>query len=126
MHGHELLTDDSGDDPLVGIIDPVDRVVKPIIQEVLKPKLSLHAISNSIASKTMRLIGLIHNQQVVILIDSSSTHNFIDSEAFPKLSLCDILPLQLRVRVANGNTIMSSRKCTDVQIYLTRKRTNCM
>jgi hypothetical protein len=31
MHGHELLIDDSGDDPLVEIIDPVDPVVEPII-----------------------------------------------------------------------------------------------
>jgi len=116
LHGQELLHEESGDDPVVEVLDHVDAVEEPIIQEIVEPEISLHAISGSIAPKTMRLIGWIRNHRVVILIDSGSTHNFIDLHSLPKLCLGDLIPLQLKVRVANGDTLLSSGKCPSVNI----------
>jgi hypothetical protein len=46
--------------------------------EVL-PEISLHAITKSLHPKTMRVLGWIGDQKVVVLIDSGSTHNFVDT-----------------------------------------------
>jgi hypothetical protein len=57
LHGHELLPEESGDDPVVEILDAIEPVDEPIIQEIVELEISLHSISSSIAPKTMRLIG---------------------------------------------------------------------
>jgi hypothetical protein len=43
-----------------------------------KPKISLQAITSNVHPKTMRIVGRVKNQNLVILIDSGSTHNFLD------------------------------------------------
>lgn len=42
------------------------------------PEISLNAISGTPTPKTMRIVGYIKHHKVVILIDSGSTHNFLD------------------------------------------------
>jgi hypothetical protein len=44
-----------------------------------KLEISLQAITGSAYPKTMRVLGSINGQQLVILIDSGSTHNFLDA-----------------------------------------------
>lgn len=44
----------------------------------VQPEISLHALIGSVNPRTMRVQGRVRNQEVVILIDSGSTHNFID------------------------------------------------
>jgi hypothetical protein len=116
LHVHDFYEEGSDDTPAIEIVDPVEPPSELIIQEITEPEISLHAISGSVAPKTMRLVGWIRNHRVVILIDSGSTHNFIDLHAIPKLSLGEIIPLNLKVRVANGDTLSSSGRCPSVTI----------
>lgn len=64
----------------------------------------------------MRLVGLIRNQRVVILIDSGSTHNFLDPALLRKVSLCVSHTVKLQVKVANGATIQSDGQCSSVSL----------
>jgi hypothetical protein len=41
-------------------------------------EISIHAISGIPTPNTMRIIGTIQQQRVVILVDLGSTHNFLD------------------------------------------------
>jgi hypothetical protein len=59
-------------------------------------------------------VRFIQTKRVVILIDSGSTHNFIDPSSFTKVPLGEVILLHLQVRVANGDIMSSSRKCNFV------------
>jgi len=44
------------------------------------PETSLNAITRTPAPKTMRIMGFLRFRQVIILLDSGSTHNFVDTK----------------------------------------------
>jgi hypothetical protein len=80
------------------------------------PEISLHAITGSNHPKTIRIIGKIGNQRVVILIDSGSTHNFLDSSIVQHSQLPLVKENQIRVQIANGDHIVSEGKFVGVQV----------
>lgn len=51
------------------------------------PEISLHAITGSPNLRTMRLWGMIKCQGIIILIDSGSSHNFLDALIASKMAL---------------------------------------
>lgn len=57
--------------------DPASVVVEEVLgcedNLIAKPEISLNAITGTPTPKTMRLLGVLKNQQVIILIDSGST-----------------------------------------------------
>lgn len=70
------------------------------------PEISLHAITRAPNPKTMRIVGRISSKEVVILVDTGSTHNFLDPAIVTKASL----PLQhtktIKAKVANGDSMI--------------------
>jgi hypothetical protein len=74
----ELQSDDNVEDVYYDFTDLVDPVPEFDVVECKAPEISLNAISGSLGSKSMRLLGLLHHQRVRILFDSGSTHNFLD------------------------------------------------
>lgn len=68
-------------------------------------EISLNAITGSPNPRTMRLVGQIKYQGVIILIDSGSSHNFLDESISSKIAL-DIHQVDnIAVKVANGQII---------------------
>jgi hypothetical protein len=53
----------------------------------------------------MRLLGVLQSHQVSILIDSGSTHNFLDPSIVAKVNLSIVSTPLLQVKIANGDTI---------------------
>jgi hypothetical protein len=80
------------------------------------PEISLHAIFGTPTPNTMRLVGFIKTQQVVILIDSGNTHNFLDPSVVKKIQLPILSYNRIQVKVANGDTIQSEGQCSDVSL----------
>ena len=54
----------------------------------------------------MRVIGSIHGRKLHILIDSGSTHNFVNSKFAVKLGCCKVPAQVFRVNVANGEFLV--------------------
>ena len=71
------------------------------------PTISLHALLGTEGCQTMRIIGKIKKQSLVFLIDSDSTHNFMDQSVAKRLR-CPIRPItKVQVTVANGDILRS-------------------
>uniref|UniRef100_A0A0A9H5I8 Uncharacterized protein n=1 Tax=Arundo donax TaxID=35708 RepID=A0A0A9H5I8_ARUDO len=64
--------------------------------------LSLNAISGTQKQRAIQLRALINNQVILILVDSRSSHTFLNASTLDRLNYTatDINPLY--VRVANG------------------------
>lgn len=64
--------------------------------------LSIQAISGSVAPKTIQLRALVKDQVVLILVDSGSSHSFINEALCQKLQLSTVPHPSYDVKVANG------------------------
>lgn len=67
--------------------------------------ISLHALAGVPSSETFRIYGTIKNARLTVLVDSESTHNFLQPRIaqFLKLSTQNTHPLQ--VMVGNGSML---------------------
>ncbi|KAF5463169.1 hypothetical protein F2P56_019105 [Juglans regia] len=72
--------------------------------------ISLHAMAGSLSPKTMRVEGFIDQQKVLILIDTGSTHSFVDPYVARKSKL-SVGKSQLTVKVANGDSLPCQGSC---------------
>ena len=65
----------------------------------------LYALSGTLTSGTMRVMGRIMHKSLVILIDSGSTHNFVDTSLFSQLHILVDISQVLEVKLANGEVL---------------------
>jgi hypothetical protein len=82
------------------------------------PEISLNAITGTPSPKTMRLIGFLRFQPVVILIDYRSMPNFLDTKLALKLGIQPLQQDEIRVQVANGEELTSPGRCKDVDVKM--------
>ncbi|KAF2283258.1 hypothetical protein GH714_043610 [Hevea brasiliensis] len=86
--------------------------------KVFQPKISLHALLGWTTQKTMRVWAKIDNHDVVILIDSGSTHNFINDRMANVLHLPATLIKPFDVKVADGKPLTFRGKFDNVNILI--------
>ncbi|GJV06167.1 reverse transcriptase [Tanacetum coccineum] len=77
------------------------------------PQISLHALNGIQSYQTLRVIGMVGKTQIHILIDTSSTHNFIDTKVAKKVGCLVKNTCPLQVSVAGGKTLVSTNICPD-------------
>ncbi|GAV86282.1 RVP_2 domain-containing protein [Cephalotus follicularis] len=82
------------------------------------PKISMNALSGQLSSNSLRLTGKHHNHSVHVLVDSSSTHNFIRLDTVAKLKLPISPCSQFKVRIGSGEPLWCNRKFTEVQLQI--------
>jgi hypothetical protein len=80
------------------------------------PKISLTTIIGIAQSQTLRLRGHVKKENVTILIDTWSTHNFIDVNVTKRLNLFIYPTTNRKVMVAKGKKIDSIVKCHQVKL----------
>ncbi|XP_075633404.1 uncharacterized protein LOC142605861 [Castanea sativa] len=92
--------------------------VDQIGQDQESAEITLYALSGNPTSGTMRVMGRIKHRFFVILIDSGSTHNFIDVALVSHLHINVDTSQVLEVKVANGDLIKTQGVCEKVPIFL--------
>ena len=96
----------------------VDNTYVNSSNEVDPAKITLYALVGNPTTNTMRIKGRIQNHEVVSLIDSGSTHNFLDAVVLPVLQLhLDTLQI-LEVKVADGTILKTLGSCHGANITL--------
>lgn len=81
-------------------------------------EISLHALTGWTPACTMRVAATIGHQEVVALIDSSSTHNFICEKVASRLRLPIVPTAPFSMNVANGNTLKYQGRFDNVALQI--------
>lgn len=84
----------------------------------LHPHISLHAMAGVPATDTFCLYGVVNHARVTILVDSGSTHNFVQPRVakFLSLPMADTIPL--RVMVGNGSVLDCRQVCSATNLLI--------
>ena len=96
---------------------PVQDIVEPTtsIEEAI---ISLNAFSCVSTPHTLKIKGYIKYHQLVVLIDSGSTHNFINQSMAWSLHIF-IHPINnFQVLIANGGTMNCGGRCENVKLQM--------
>ncbi|KAA8547400.1 hypothetical protein F0562_003736 [Nyssa sinensis] len=93
--------------------DVVQEMEKEDVQEELQ--ISVHALSGSLSYKTMRIKEKVKKNMVTILIDSGSTHNFLDPAMAKRTGASIQFTNPLTVVVADGTKLQSKVVVKDFQ-----------
>ena len=73
--------------------------------------ISLHAIKGVASSKIIKVEGRVQEGTLMVLIDSGSTHSFIDESTAKKMKYPLASTKPFSVTVANGNRLISKSAC---------------
>lgn len=76
--------------------------------------LSLHALNGSQGHNTMRLAARTGQHEVIMLVDSGSTHNFMDSRFMKLAHLVVDFACRMRVVVVVGGQLATQGLCRRV------------
>jgi len=82
------------------------------------PKISLAAITRIAQPQTLKLKGYVKKENVTVLIDTGSTHNFIDINVAKRLNLFVYPTTNIKLMVADGKKIDGVVKCHKVKLQI--------
>ena len=88
------------------------------VHDLLEPEISFNAMIGTEHPQTMRIVGQLKNKTVIFLIDSGSTHNFIDEAIVSKLALTINREKKFQVMVANREKIECVAQCRALTINI--------
>lgn len=77
-------------------------------------EISLNALVDNKSTSTIRLQGTVKGRKVHLLIDSGSTHSFVDMNLVKQLKLTPEVDSLLLVKVANGNSMVVDSVCKNL------------
>lgn len=118
MGDESEATEDTSED--LAVIWEADNVVENQEQEP-DAGISIHAISGSKGTNTIKIQGKIKNRPISILIDSGSTHNFIAQGLAKQLRLPLNTCKPFTVTVANGDKLSCDTVSSNVKWSMATK-----
>jgi hypothetical protein len=84
----------------------------------MTPTISCNALARISTPQTLQIEGYIKKKNVIVLIDSGSTHNFIHYKLAEALN-CFVYPTpKFQVMIAYGGTITCSGKCNKINLTM--------
>ncbi|GAU26218.1 hypothetical protein TSUD_354400 [Trifolium subterraneum] len=100
--------------------DPTNEVDTPLELgvDVDPAQISLHALMGHSIPQTLRVMGRIHQTPVAVLIDSGSTHNFLQDRVARQLGLQTEPAHSFRVLVGNDEELQCTTFCPQTPLLL--------
>lgn len=98
--------------------EPITSLDFDPVTDLNPPHVSLHALLGLPSSETFCLISVINHTHLTILIDSSSTHNFLQPRIAQFLRLNTQNTNPLHVLVGNGSILDCNQVCPDTALSL--------
>lgn len=68
--------------------------------------------------RTLKLVGCIGGQEVIVMVDPGATHNFVSREAVEKLRIPVTPSKEFGVSLGTGDSVMGTRLCKSVVLEL--------
>jgi hypothetical protein len=99
--------------PLVDLTPPSDP-------PEVEPVISLNALIGFSTPQTLKLIGYIKNQKVIILIDSGSIHNFIHGRIALEVNCYIHAVNYFQIMIPNGGSIKCGGRCENVWLQISQ------
>jgi hypothetical protein len=82
----------------------------------VNPLITLNALTGISTPQTLKLINYFKNQNVIILVDSGSTHNF-DHRRIAQETLCYIYAVNnFEIMIANGGSMKCGGRCENAHL----------
>ncbi|KAM0035237.1 putative retrotransposon gag domain, aspartic peptidase domain superfamily [Helianthus debilis subsp. tardiflorus] len=118
--GHRCKT---GTFKLLETADGMEKQTDCIVEQLADSatelaEISLHALFGKPNPITMKLQGILADTEIIILIDSGSTGNFISDTLVRELKLTSQLVTPFGVQTGNGDIIRCSRLCKNVNFHI--------
>jgi hypothetical protein len=103
-------------------LEDADSATQPVpddpIQDPDLAQISLHALMGHTIPQTLRVMGHINQSPIAILIDSGSTHNFLQHRVAKQLGLPTEPVHSFKVLVGNGELLSCTSMYSQVTLYL--------
>jgi len=87
-------------------------------KEEMNPTIACNALAGITTPQTINIEGHIKKKNLIVLIDSGSTHNFIHYKIAKELNCFLYLAPECQVTVTSGGTINCSRKCHNIKLSM--------
>ncbi|XP_062088454.1 uncharacterized protein LOC133795014 [Humulus lupulus] len=114
-----IIQDEAVDAPAT---DPIGEVLgiaaATEAAEAHMVEVSLNAVVGLTSPKTMKILGSILGHEVVVLVDSGATHNFITTELAQKLALPLSTTDAYGVQLGSGQAVKGEGICRSVPLHL--------
>ncbi|GAU45976.1 hypothetical protein TSUD_401160 [Trifolium subterraneum] len=100
------------------LLEPKTQPPADPLPEPDPTQISLHALLGHSKPQTLRFLGHINKSPVVVLVDSGSTHNFIQDRIVKQLGLPQTLSHTFQVLVGNGEELKCDTMCQQVDLTI--------
>lgn len=103
-------------DCLVEIMDQRDEA--DLNESVTTTEISFHAFAGTFNPRTIRMTGWLQGRPLLILINSGSTHNFIQESVMSRLGFEVQTLTEFRVFIGSGEYLVSKEVCRQMSITI--------
>lgn len=114
----EIIPDGYGEGCLVEMceepLDEREQTEEPLTTEEGATEISLQSLAGTFNPRTLRLKGTIKGRELTVLIDSGSTHNFIQNSVAYRLGIGLQSLQEFKVFIGSGEYLVCREVCRQV------------
>jgi hypothetical protein len=114
----EDISEEDVETPLVSESPESTDITPPSDPPKVEPVIYLNALTSFSAPQTLKIIGYIKHQKIIILVDSGNTHNFIHRHIAQETH-CYIHAINnFQIMIANGGSMKCGGRCENVCLQI--------